>query len=322
MTRRLPALALTAVAALTLAGCSSADGATTAGETAEDGTVSVVASTNVYGNLAASIGGDHVEVTSLIDSAAKDPHSYSATARDRLAVQNADLVIENGGGYDSFMDELREGSDATVIIAAEYAHDYPDAVIEEEPEEHAEHEGDDHDHIEGFNEHVWFDVHTITHVVEQIAADLTEIDPEGAADYEANAAELIADLGAIETEQEALHEKVEGDPVIITEPLPGPLAAAVGLDDVTPDGFASAVEEGNDVAPAVLLDALTLIEDGKVDAVLSNAQTGGAETDRVEQAAKDAGIPVVGFTELLASDQSYAEWMRAAITDLAAALDK
>lgn len=91
---------------------------------------------------------------------------------------------------------------------------------------------------------------------------------------------------------------------------------------MTPDGFASAVEEGNDVAPAVLLDALTLIEDGKVDAVLSNAQTGGAETDRVEQAAKDAGIPVVGFTELLAPDQSYAEWMRAAITDLAAALDK
>ena len=64
------------------------------------------------------------------------------------------------------------------------------------------------------------------------------------------------------------------------------------------------------------------VEDGKVDAVLSNAQTGGAETDRVEQAAKDAGIPVVGFTELLAPDQSYAEWMRAAITDLAAALDK
>lgn len=184
--------------------------------------MTVVASTNVYGNLAASVGGDHVEVTSLIDSAAKDPHSYAATARDRLAVQNADLVIENGGGYDSFMEELREGSDATVVIAAEYAHDYPDAVIEEEPEEHAEHEGDDHDHIEGFNEHVWFDVHTITHVVEQIAADLTEIDPEGAADYEANAAELIADLGAIETEQEALHEKVEGDPVIITEPLPVP----------------------------------------------------------------------------------------------------
>lgn len=321
MTRRLPVFTLTAVAALTLTGCSTAAG-TSGGDGADDGKVQVVASTNVYGNLAQTVGGDRVEVTSLIDSAAKDPHEYSATARDRLAVQNAELVIENGGGYDSFMDELREGSDADVIIAAEYSHDYPDAVVEEEPEEHAEHEGHDHAHIEGFNEHVWFDVHTITHVVEQIATDLGELDPEGKADFQAGADALLKELGAIENEQEALHEKLEGTPVLITEPLPGPLAAAVGLDDVTPDGFAAAVEEGNDVAPAILLDALTLIEDGKVDAVLSNAQTGGAETDRVEQAAEAAGIPVVGFTELLAPDQSYAEWMRAAITDLADALDK
>lgn len=318
MSRRLPVLALTAVSALALAGCSTA----TAGDgRADDAAIQVVASTNVYGDLASTIGGDRVEVTSLIASAAKDPHSYAASARDRLAVQNADVVIENGGGYDSFMDELLDGSSADVIVAAEFSHDYPEAVIEEEPE-HEGHDDHDHDHIEGFNEHVWFDVHTITHVVEQIATDLGEIDPGGAADYQANAAELIADLGAIEAEQEELHTALEGTPVIITEPLPGPLATAVGLDDVTPDGFASAVEEGNDVAPAVLLDALTLVEDGDADAVLVNAQTGGAETDRVEQAAADAGIPVIGFTELLAPDQSYAEWMRAAISDLAAALDK
>ena len=322
MTRRLPLLALSAVSLLALAGCSTAtaDGGASDDSTSGDSAVQVVASTNVYGDLAATVGGDRIEVTSLIDSAAKDPHGYAASARDRLAVQQADLVIENGGGYDAFMEELRDGSSAEVVIAAEYSHDYPEAVVEEESEESGEHADHDHAHIEGFNEHVWFDVHTIVHVVEQIAADLTELDPEGAADYEANAADLIADLEAIEAEQEELHTTLEGTAVIITEPLPGPLAAAVGLDDVTPDGFASAEEEGNDVAPAILLDALTLLEDGDADAVLSNAQTGGAETDRVEQAATDAGIPVIGFTELLAPDQSYAEWMRAAISDLADAL--
>lgn len=110
--------------------------------------------------------------------------------------------------------------------------------------------------------------------------------------------------------------------MIITEPLPGPLATALGLDDVTPHGFASAVEEGSDVAPATLLAALTLVEDGTADAVLSNAQTGGAETERVTSAAQDAGVPVVGFTELLAADQTYPEWVRAAIADLTAALDR
>ena len=332
MTRRLPLLALSAASLLALAGCSTAtaDGGASGSSASDDGTVQVVASTNVYGDLAATVGGDRVEVTSIIDSAAKDPHGYAASARDRLAVQQADLVIENGGGYDAFMDELLEGSSADVVIASEHAPGFADADADADAEE-AEGEGeaegdagtDEHDaHIEGFNEHVWFDVHTIIDVVEQIAADLAEIDPAGAADYEANAATLIADLDAIEAEQEELHTALEGTPVIITEPLPGPLAAAVGLDDVTPDGFASAVEEGNDVAPAILLDALTLLEDGDADAVLSNAQTGGAETDRVEQAATDAGIPVIGFTELLAPDQSYAEWMRAAISDLAAALDE
>ncbi len=326
-------LAAASVAVLALAGCS-----TTAGQAADDGKLTVIASTNVYADIAEAIGGDRIDVTAIIDSATKDPHSYEASARDRLSVQGADLIIENGGGYDSFIEELREGSDAAVVTAVEFSHDFPgaeshsdeghDEHAEDEhahgEEEHAEdehgHEG--HDHIEGFNEHIWFDVHTMIHVVEQIAVELAEIDPEGEADFTANAEKLNAELESIENELDILHEQLEGTPVFLTEPLPGYLAAAAGLDDVTPEGFASAVEEGNDVAPATLLDALALIEDGKVTAVLANAQTGGTETDRVEAAAETAGIPVVGFTELLQPDQSYAEWMRAAIDDLAAALQQ
>ncbi|MFJ4045988.1 metal ABC transporter solute-binding protein, Zn/Mn family [Microbacterium sp. NPDC089987] len=322
MHKRLSALALAAASALVLSGC------TTSADDGETGALRVVASTNVYGQLATEIGGDRVEVTSLIDSAAKDPHGYEASARDRLAVQKADLVIENGGGYDAFMDELIDGSDAVVITAAEFSHDYPDAVVDDHDEddahdEHADDHAADHDghsHINGFNEHVWFDVHTVSHVAEQIAADLTELDPAGKAQYVAAAEKLAGELEAIEGELDALHATLEGTPVFITEPLPGALAAAAGLDDVAPEGFASAVEEGNEVAPAILLESLSLVEDGGVRAVLANAQTGGAETSRIEDAAKDAGIPVITFHELLSADQSYAEWMRSAISDLAAAL--
>ncbi|MEE2815780.1 MAG: zinc ABC transporter substrate-binding protein, partial [Actinomycetota bacterium] len=178
-----------------------------------------------------------------------------------------------------------------------------------------------HSHIEGFNEHVWFDVHTVSHVAEQIAADLAELDPAGKADYSAAAETLAGELEAIEGELDELHAKLEGTPVFITEPLPGALAAAAGLDDVAPEGFASAVEEGNEVAPAILLESLSLVEDGGVRAVLAYAQTGGTETSRIENSARDAGIPVITFHELLSADQSYAEWMRSAISDLAAALD-
>jgi zinc/manganese transport system substrate-binding protein len=328
MKKPVVALALASVTALVLAGCSSP--ATSAG--ADNGAIQVIASTNVYGSLAEQIGGDRVEVTSIVTSAAQDPHSYEASARDRLTLQNAELVIENGGGYDSFIDTLLGDSDAHVLTAVEFAHGYPgneghDAAEEEdhadeEDHDHAEeadgHEG--HDHVEGFNEHVWFDPHTMIHVVEGIAEELSELDPEGEADFTAAADAIIAELEGFEAELETLGAEAGGASVFITEPLPGYIATAAGLTDVTPVGFAESVEEGNDVAPATLLAALEMIDSGDVQVLLTNAQTGGAETQRVEDAAEAAGIPVVAFTELLEDGSSYAEWMHDAIQNLADAL--
>ncbi|WP_447948675.1 metal ABC transporter solute-binding protein, Zn/Mn family [Microbacterium maritypicum] len=341
MKKPVVALALASVAALTLAGCSTPS----AGE-GDDGTVTVVASTNVYGDIAATIGGDRVDVQSIITSASQDPHSYEASARDRLTVQKADLVIENGGGYDAFIDTLlQDAKDPHVVTAVEYSHDFPgneghdeaghdhadesaSAAPEESdaPEDEAHDHADDeaghegHDHIEGFNEHVWFDPHTMIHVVEAIADELTELDPDGAKEFAANAATLTADLEGFETELATLKTEAPDVDVFITEPLPGYLAAAAGFTDVTPDGFAESVEEGTDVAPAVLLQALDVIGSGQVTALLTNAQTGGSETQRVETAAKDAGIPIVAFTELLEDGSSYSEWMSDAIQSLAAAV--
>jgi zinc/manganese transport system substrate-binding protein len=70
----------------------------------------VVASTNVYGDIAKVVGGDNVSVTAIINKTSQDPHSYEATAQDRLAVSKADLVVENGGGYDDFLHTLVEDS--------------------------------------------------------------------------------------------------------------------------------------------------------------------------------------------------------------------
>ena len=331
MKKSVVAIALVSASALALAGCAS----TPAADGGADG-LTVVATTNIYGSLAEQIGGDRVSVTSIIDSASQDPHSYEASARDRLTVQEADLVIENGGGYDSFIEDLLEGSDAATITAVEFSHDYPgnegheaDAEAHDHEDEHAEdghseeehadeHEG--HDHIEGFNEHVWFDPHTMIHVVEDIAAELTALDPDGEADFTAAADDIIADLEGSEADLADLNAQYAGTGFFMTEPLPGYLAEAVGLTDVTPEGFAESVEEGTDVAPATLLAAIEVIESGDAAVVLTNAQTGGAETTRVEETAEGAGIPVVAFTELLADGSSYSEWMADAIQNLADAL--
>lgn len=362
--RRAPiVLGLTAATSLALAGCAGSTTGGTADAGAGGDTIRVVASTSVYGQLAEQVGGDHVEVTAIVTSTSQDPHSFEPSARDQLTVSKADLVIENGGGYDAFIDALLEssGTDAHVITAVEYSHAWPknaghedDAHAEDDhadedhtdeahaedehaeddhadddhaedahaDDDHAEDSHDDHAHVEGFNEHVWYDPHTMAYVVEQIAAELAELSPDHADTFAANADELVAELEALESaiaEVEAAHA---GARVFVTEPLSVYLIAAAGLEDVTPPAFSEAVEEGQDVPPATLLTALHLLRDDEIAVVIANAQTGGGETGQMLDEAETRGIPVVEFTETLPEGQTYISWMQANIEALGAALDE
>src|SRR6185437_15579706 len=67
------------------------------------GGLSVVASTNVYGDIARQIGGVHVDVTSILTSPDADPHLFEPGTANGLAVAEANVVIQNGAGYDAFM---------------------------------------------------------------------------------------------------------------------------------------------------------------------------------------------------------------------------
>jgi zinc/manganese transport system substrate-binding protein len=316
--------ALAAASAFVLAGCAGSSG------TADDATIAVVASTNVYGQIVEEIGGDLVEVTSIVTSASQDPHSFEPSARDQLAVSRADLIVENGGGYDAFIDALIEatGTQAHVITAVEFSHDWPEnGGHDEESEESGEAEETDHDHdhgdhghVEGFNEHVWYDPHTIEHVAEAISDELSELDPASAAVFAANLEEFtagIADLEASLAEIDAAHSGTE---IFVTEPVPLYLTDAAGLVNVAPEAFTEAVEEGQDVPPATLLEALRLLRDGTVAAVIANAQTAGAETTEVLGEAETQGIPVVEFTETLPDGQTYLSWMQSNVEALEAAL--
>lgn len=321
-TRRLSLLALAAASALVLAGCSSG---TATGEQSGD-TISVVASTNVYGQIAEEIGGDLVDVTSIVSNESQDPHSFEPSARDQLAVSKADLIIENGGGYDAFIDAMIESSasEAPVVTAVEYSHSYPeneghDAEAEDHAHDHSE-DGHDHEHIEGFNEHVWYDPHTVAHVAEAIAAELAELSPENAEEFTANAEAFAAEIEGIEAALAEIETAHAGAGVFVTEPVPAYLIEAAGLRNVTPEAFSEAVEEGQDVPPATLLEAIDLVEGGGVAVVITNTQTGGAETAQIVGEAEGRGIPILAFTETVPEGQTYISWMKANVEALNDAL--
>ncbi|MEU1973134.1 zinc ABC transporter substrate-binding protein [Microbacterium sp. NPDC019599] len=313
--RRLSVAALAAASALLLAGCAS--GESTAAE--DDGRIDVVASTNVYGQLAEEIGGDLVDVTSIITSGAQDPHSFEPSAQDQLAVAEADLVIENGGGYDPFIDGLIEasGTEAQVLTAVEFSHEWPGGAA------HDDSEGDHgHEHVEGFNEHVWYDPTAMADLVQGIASKLIALSPDDADAFTTAADALAEQITGLESSLADLEAEYAGDDVFVTEPVPLYLLEAAGLSDVTPAAFAEAVEEGLDVAPAVLLESIKLLEGGDVRVVFVNAQTGGAETEQVVDEAEASGIPVVEFAETLPEDHTYISWMQENIAAIQDALEQ
>jgi zinc/manganese transport system substrate-binding protein len=337
--RALSLLALPAAAVLVLSGCASGDGAGADGgsgsSSGDGGAISVVASTNVYGDIAKTVGGDAVDVTSVISDPSQDPHSYEADARTQLAVSRADVVIQNGGGYDEFMHTLLDasGSEAAVIDAVEVSGLDADEHAEDEhaanehadetAEADAEADGDDHAHDHGeFNEHVFYSLPSMAALATAVADELGAVDAAQADTFTANATafgEQIADLEAQAAEIKSAHD---GESVAYTEPVPGYLFDAMGLVNVTPADFSEAIEEGDDVSPAALNETLQLFSDGTVDLLAYNEQTSSPETEQVEQAATEAGVAIVPVTELLPTGDDYVSWQQSNIDAITAALEK
>jgi zinc/manganese transport system substrate-binding protein len=291
--------AVLAVSALALGACGSSSGAAEP----EDAPVSVVASTNVYGDIARQIGGARVTVTSFISDPAQDPHSFESGTRNRLALSKAGLVIENGGGYDDFVDTLLKGagSKAAVLNAVEISGKTAPAGEE-------------------LNEHVWYDLPSVALLADRISAALAKADPGSAAAFSANAASFKTKLKALEGKVAAVKAAHAGEGVAITEPVPVYLLEAAGLKNETPEEFSEAIEEGDDVPPRVLRDTLALLTGKKVKALVYNAQTSGPQTEKVEKAAKDGGVPVVPVTETLPEGRDYIAWMDGTIAALRKAL--
>src|ERR1700712_2717199 len=110
--------AATAVAVGAVSGCSSAPAgsSTTAGSSTAAAAVAVVTTTDVWGSVVAQIGGSHVHVTAMITDPAADPHSFEASGQNQLAVAKARLIVENGGGYDDFIDTMIGSADAKAPV--------------------------------------------------------------------------------------------------------------------------------------------------------------------------------------------------------------
>ena len=286
-----------ALAALGSGGCNSTR------DSGGDGRPAVVASTDVWGSVAQSVAGDDAQVSSIITSGSADPHSYEASPSNAAAIADASIVVYNGGGYDPWVDAVLDNHRNVPAVNA-YSLLNAAAVGESQPA----------------NEHVFYDLATAKAVAGELAAKLAAADPGKADQYRSRAEEFGRRADKIQGAEEALRQARPGAAVIATEPVAHYLLQAVGLVDKTPPGFTSAVEQDTDPAPADVAAVLDLIKGRDVAAVVFNDQTVTSATRRVRDAARDAGVPVVGVTETLPAGSDYLSWQNDTVDRLAQAL--
>jgi len=296
-----------AAAALVLSGCATTGPEAQPTQIPFDG-ITIVASTNVWGDIAKSIGGDRVQVVSIIENFAQDPHSYEASARDQLAVNDADLIVANGGGYDFFIEDLAKASGNKEIIFAYL------------PEELAKEDGDhNHDHSDG-NEHVWYDFHVAEDFASRFAAALAALDADYSSEYSDNLIDFQGGIEILEDRIAAVSGKYSGASFVASEPVANYLLLELGLKDLTPKSFSQAIEEELDVSPKDLLAIQNLLKTKKVDVFVVNPQTGSVQIEGLVSLAKQNGIAIVELSELLPSASRYFDWMDLNIANLEVAL--
>ena len=289
-------MAQMAAAGLGLIALVSACGATPS--QASSGTIAVVAAENEYGNVAEQIGGKDVSVTSVESNPNTDPHTYEVSPSVAQDLAAAQLVIQNGVGYDNYMTKILSASSSSSrkVINVQHLLGLPDSTP---------------------NPHLWYDPTTMPKVADALAADYAALKPADATYFTANATRFIASLnpwlGALAT----FKSQYAGTPVATTEPVADYMLQAAGADNLTPFRFQADVMNGVDPAPQDVSLETGLFTQHKVKVLVYNQQVTDTLTQTFISAAQSAKIPVIGVYETMPTPgYSYQSWMLAEVTAL------
>lgn len=291
--------AIAVVVAVVLSGCSLGPGAALP---ASGGRISVVAAENFWGSIAAQLGGNRVEVRSIITNPNTDPHEYEPTASDARRIASAQLVVVNGIGYDPW---------ATTLLAANQSSDQTVLNV-----------GDVLGIRTGGNPHRWYDPTDVERIIQRITDDYRQIDPTAAAYFTRRQRSFeTKDLAEYHALVESISSRYAGTPIGASESIMVPLAKALHLDLVTPAGFMNAVSEGNEPTAAEKSIIDGQIQRRLIKIYIYNSQNATPDVTAQVSTARAEHIPVVAVTETLSpADATFEGWQVRQLRAISSAL--
>ena len=263
-------------------------------------TIQIVAAENFYGDIAKQLGGNKVQVLSILSNPNADPHEYESSVQDAAAVSKANIVIKNGDGYDTWMDKLLSASpnaNRVVLTGADIAnHKLPD------------------------NPHIWYGIDNIQTIAASITNALKKADPANSATFDSNLQTFDNSLKPLRQKMNDIKTKYNGTPVGLTETIYLYQTGPMGLNVLTPIAFERAIAEGNDPSANDVATANDQITKKQIKVLIYNAQTVTPITTNLQNKAKSNNIPLVTVTETMPTNKHYQSWMMDQLNNLQQAL--
>jgi len=279
-----------AVVAVAVAGCGGNSPAA-----AKPTIVNAIGAENEYANVLGQIGGRYVRVSSILNNPNTDPHTFESSPSVAAEVSAAQLIVQNGVGYDAFMKKIESASPNSRrrVIVVQNLLGLPDSTP---------------------NPHLWYDPKTMPATAKAMAADLSALQPAHAAYFQSNLKRFDASLTPWFNAIATFKTKYGGTPVATTEPVADYLLEAMGAINKTPFPFQADVMNGVEPAPQDVTLEHGFFTDHLVKVFCYNQQVVDALTTSIRLGALKAGVPVVGVYETMPTPgYDYQSWMEAEV---------
>jgi zinc/manganese transport system substrate-binding protein len=280
-----------------LVGCGTSSGGVT-----KPGVINAVGAENEYADVLAQIGGAYVHVSSILNDPNTDPHTFEASPSVAEKVSQAEVIVQNGVGYDAFMNKIESASPNSrrKVIVAQRVLGLPDSTP---------------------NPHLWYSPQTMPAVAKAMASELSALEPNHAAYFSARLRSFDASLQPWIRAIAAFKTAYPGTTVATTEPVADYLLQAMGMTNLTPFVFQADVMNGVDPAPEDITLENGLLTKRRVHVFCYNQQVVDSLTTSIRQNAQAAGVPVVGVYETMPSPgYDYQTWMLAEVAAIRAAV--
>lgn len=250
--------------------------ATWAGAAHASEKIPVVASFSILGDIVQVVGGDRVNVQSLVGPD-EDAHVFEPRPADAKVVLASKLVVTNGLSFEPWADKLLRsaGYKGARVVAAQ-------GVRTRQAPQH----GHEHSHG-GIDPHAWQNPHNVMIYARNIAAGLSKLDPAGSAIYQANTEAYVKELQALDAWAKAQFETIPATKrkAITSHDAFGYLAAHYGLTFLAPRG----VNTDTDPSARQVAQLIQQIKRERIRAVFVESMSNPA---LVAQLSKDAGTTV------------------------------